>query len=296
MSEIRTIQGFLGEVRGELAGKDPALIQDALYDVDEFLRGEQSASPAVDEADLVERAVQKFGSPKEIAEAYGEMEENLQRAMRSPSPVVGSSIFEQIFGVFADPHAYGALFFMLLSLATGVLYFSWAVSGLAMSLGFAILIIGVPFFLLFVASLRALALAEGRVVEALLGIRMPRRPLPAEIEGGLVERVLYWLKDRHTWTTLLYLVLKLPLGIASFVFAVTLLSISMSLLLAPLAQPFIVYPLINLGETGVFVAWWLFPLFWLGALVDLVILLHGAKLFGRLQGQMAKSMLVASAE
>ena len=32
----------------------------------------------------------------------------------------------------------------------------------------------------------------------------------------------------------------------------------------------------------------------LGALVDLVILIHGAHLFGRLQGQMAKTMLVAS--
>ena len=275
MSEIRTIQGFLGEVRGELAGKDPALIQDALYDVDEFLRGEQSASPGVDEADLLERAVRKFGSPKEIAEAYGELEENVQQAMRFAPPAVGSTIFEQIFGVLADPHAYGALFFMLLSLATGVLYFSWAVAGVAMSAGFAILIVGVPFFLLFVASLRALALAEGRVVEALLGIRMPRRLLPAEIEGGLVERVLYWLKDRHTWTTLLYLLLKLPLGIVSFVFAVILLATSLALLVLPLAQPFVLYPLIQIGNGGVFVAWWLFPLFWLGALVDLVILLHG---------------------
>ena len=159
MSEIRTIEGFLGEVRGELAGKDPALIQDALYDVDEFLRGEESASPQVGEAELVERAIQKFGSPREIAEAYAEMEVNVQQAMRSAPPVVGSTIFERIFGVLADPHAYGALFFMLLSLATGIVYFTWAVSGLAMSLGFAILIIGVPFFLLFVASVRALALA-----------------------------------------------------------------------------------------------------------------------------------------
>ena len=295
MAEIRTIQGFLAEVRVQLAGKDPALIQDALYDVDEFLRGEQSGSPGVDEADLVERAVQKFGSPREIADAYGEMEQNVQQAMRPAAPRIGSSIFERIFGVLADPHAYGALFFMLLSLATGIFYFTWAVTGVAMSVGFAILIIGVPFFLLFVASLRALALAEGRVVEALVGIRMPRRPLPAGVEGGLLDRVLYWLKDRHTWTTLLYLLLKLPLGILSFIFAVVLLATSLSLLLVPIAQLFFDFPLINFGDGGVFVAWWLFPFFWLGALIDLVILLHGARLFGRLQGQMAKTMLVASA-
>jgi len=295
MSEIRTIQGFLAEVRRELTGKDPALIQDALYDVDEFMRGEQASSAGIDEAELVDRAVKKYGSPAEIAEAYGEMEMNVRQAMRSPSPMVDGSIFARVFGVLADPHAYGALFFMLLSLATGILYFTWAVAGVAMTFGFAILIIGVPFFLLFVASLRALALAEGRVVEALLGIRMPRRPLPAEVEGGLLERVLYWLKDRHTWTTLLYLALKLPLGILSFVFAIILLATALTLLVAPLAQLFFSFPLFQVFDYRVFIAWWLFPLLWLAALVDLVILLHGAKLFGRLQGQMAKTMLVASA-
>ncbi len=129
MSEIRTIQGFLGEVRGELAGKDPALIQDALYDVDEFLRGEQSASPSVNEADLVERAVQKFGSPSEIAEAYSEMEQNVQRAMRAAPPTVGSTLFERIFGVFADPHAYGALFFVgTVGFCVNVLSWGWLAS------------------------------------------------------------------------------------------------------------------------------------------------------------------------
>ena len=124
---------------------------------------------------------------------------------------------------------------------------------------------------------------------------MPRRPLPSSAEGGIVDRVLYWLKDRHTYTTLLYLLLKLPMGILSFVFAVILLAVSVSLLLAPFAQLFVGLPIIGWPDGGIYFAWWLFSLVWFGALVDLVILLHGARLFGRLQGQMAKTMLVASA-
>ncbi len=79
------------------------------------------------------------------------------------------------FNVISDPRTYGALLYMLVSLATGIFYFTWTITGIALSLGFAILIIGIPFALLFIGSVRVLALVEGRIVEGLLGVRMPRR-------------------------------------------------------------------------------------------------------------------------
>ena len=33
-----TIEGYLAQLRGALAGADPALAQDALYDAEEYLR------------------------------------------------------------------------------------------------------------------------------------------------------------------------------------------------------------------------------------------------------------------
>src|SRR6202012_4696447 len=78
----------------------------------------------------------------------------------------------------SDPRTYGALLYMLLSLATGIFYFTWAVTGIALSFGLFILIIGIPFALMFIASVRVLSHVEGRIVEALPGVRMPRR-LPA---------------------------------------------------------------------------------------------------------------------
>ena len=53
--------------------------------------------------------------------------------------------------------------------------------GHSMSAGFAILIIGIPIFLLFLGATRGVALAEGRLVEAMLGTRMPRRPVSSAI-------------------------------------------------------------------------------------------------------------------
>ena len=68
------------------------------------------------------------------------------------------------------------MFYMLLSLATGIFYFTWTVTGVSLSAGLSVLIIGLPFIVLFIGSVRALALVEGRIVEAMLGARMPRRP------------------------------------------------------------------------------------------------------------------------
>lgn len=73
--------------------------------------------------------------------------------------------------------------FMLLSLFTGILYFTVAVTGLTLSLGLMILIIGIPFFVGFIGLTRVLSLVEGRLVEAMTGERMPRRVKPAHTGG-----------------------------------------------------------------------------------------------------------------
>ena len=83
--------------------------------------------------------------------------------------------------------------------ATGVIYFTFATTGLAMSVGLAVLIIGIPFFLLFIGATRGISLVEGRMVEGLLGTRMPRRPLFPDRQRPLLDRILEMLKDPRTW-------------------------------------------------------------------------------------------------
>ena len=54
MTEIRTIEEYLDLVRHELAGSDPSLVQDVLFDIDELLRSEQAeAIGELDEEALV---------------------------------------------------------------------------------------------------------------------------------------------------------------------------------------------------------------------------------------------------
>jgi hypothetical protein len=79
--------------------------------------------------------------------------------------------------------------------------------------GLAVLIIGIPFAILFLGSVRVLSLVEGRIVEAMLGERMPRRPLYSARGKNWLERIKDMFTDPRTWSTLLYMVAMLPLGI-----------------------------------------------------------------------------------
>jgi len=238
MNAPRTIAEYLEQLRAALRGADPALIQDALYDAEEHLRAELAEQPGRSEAQMLEHVVGSYGAPDEVAEIYRDQEIKIQRALRPPPPPKRRSLAGRFFGVAADPRTYGALFYMLLALATGIFYFTWAVTGLALSAGLSVLIIGLPFIVLFFGSVRVLSLVEGRIVEAMLGMRMPRRPVSPARDMSLMKRIGSMFTDVHTWTTLCYMWLMLPLGIVYFTLAVTLLSVSVALIGAPLAMLF----------------------------------------------------------
>ena len=232
------IEEYLGRLRAELAGEDPALAQDALYDAEEYLRDELASRSDEDPATAFAAIVEEYGSPHEIAVAYMEAELQVAKALRTPMPREGRSPMARFFGVLWDPRSYAALFYLFLSFVTGILYFTVVSLGISLSVGLSILIIGVPIMLLFLAIVRAISFAEGRVVEAMLGERMPRRPRSILRGGNLLERIKAWLTDLRTWTTMLYMALQLPIGIIYFTLMVVMISLSGSLVVAPIAQLF----------------------------------------------------------
>lgn len=227
----RTVDDYLRQLRAALEGAPPALIQDALGDAEDYLREEVLLDAYKPESEVVARVTRAFGRPEEVAAEYRAVEQRFERRQNSGErrPRRG------FFAVALDPRAYGGLLYALVALPVGILYFTWVVAGLSLSAGLAILIIGVPFTLLFIASVRFIALMEGRIVEMLLGKRMPRRLPSDETVKGLWPRIRMILRDRRTWSTMLYMVLQLPLGI--FYFFVALIGIASSLLL--ITRPFI---------------------------------------------------------
>ena len=302
------IPDYLEHLRRSLAGADPALVQDALYDAEEYLRSELAANPGMSEADVIRQVASSYGAPDEVADIYRDTEVTVATALRAPPPKPRGSVLGKFFGVFADPRAYAALFYMLLSLATGIFYFTWTVTGLSLSAGLSILIIGIPVVILYFGSVRLLSLVEGRIVEVMLGERMPRRPLYASRGKPMLTRIGEMFTDPRTWTTQLYFLLMLPLGVTYFSLAVTLFTFGVMMVLTPLSvmvglASFVPEPgqwlLIDVADSAVYTewaAWWLLPVMFLIGVLTLFATMHIARAIGLLHGQLAKHLLVKTAQ
>lgn len=298
----KTIEEYLQQLKDALKDADPAMRQDALYDAEEYLRAELAANSGRPESEVIAAIVSGYGAPEEVAEVYRQTEETVSRALRTPAPEKRRSVFGKLFGVFADPRAYASLFYMLLALATGTFYFTWTVTGLGLSAGFMVLIIGIPFFLLFLGSIRLFSLLEGRIVETFLGVRMPRRPVYQARDRGMLARIGEMVTDVRTWSTMLYMLLMLPLGIVYFVIATVSLSTSLSLVLVPVAymfgigdihwHHFSVYSFdgehVHLDD----IEWWELMLAPLLGFLMLTLSMHIYRAIGIFQGHVARSLLV----
>jgi uncharacterized membrane protein len=291
----RSVAQYLEQLKAALAGEDPALQQDALYDAEEYLRAEVAQHPDKSEADVLELISSTYGAPEEVAEAYRTTEATVRAALAPPKRAVSNSPIRRFFAIFGDARAYTSLFFMILSLATGILYFTVTVAGLSMSLGMLVLIIGIPFFLLFLGIVRVLALAEGRLVESLTGMRMPRRPTYTQKQRPLFVRIKEMLTDPQTWTTLLYMVLKLPLGIAYFTLAVAGLAIGLGAMFGSFFQLLMGAGLIRVDEISSDLPTWAAPFVFVGGVLILTLLMHLAKGIGIMHGHLAKALLVRPA-
>jgi len=297
-SAPRSIEQYLDALRAALAGEDPALIQDALYDAEEYLRAEVAANPDRSEADTLELIASTYGAPDEVAAAYRTTEKQVRTALAPPPRKESRTAIGRFFSVYGDSRAWTALFYMLLAIVTGIFYFTATVTGLSMSAGLMIMIIGIPVFLLFVGFTRVLALAEGRLVEGLLGQRMPRRPLYPSKDVPIFERIKEMLTDRRTWTTMFYFLLMLPLGILYFTIAITGIAVSLGLVFGSIAGLLMATGIgtgsINMDDAIYFgPSPALAPLLFIVGVLLLTGMMHLVRGIGRAHGTLAKNLLVA---
>ncbi len=294
-----TIPEYLDRLRAALAGADPALVQDALYDAEEYLRSElteqaSKGGPGKSEAEVIAAVASSYGAPDEVAGIYRDTEAKVQTALKPPVPPKRTSPLGRFFGVAADPRTYASLFYMVLALATGIFYFTWVVTGLSLSLGLAITIIGIPLLILFFGSVRILSLVEGRLVEVMLGERMPRRPLYADRDKPLLERIKELFTDPRMWSTLCYFILMLPLGIVYFTIVVMGIATSLALIATPIAAAFGFHGTVMMDGYDVWAmaAPWQWVAAVLAGVLLLFITLHVVRLIGRWHGTLAKHLLV----
>ena len=290
------ISAYLSQLKSELSGSDPATVQDALSDAEEYLRSGvgqiRRDTPNLSEEAALLRVVEEYGTPAEVAGAYKEIETRVRPTLAPTSKANGRTAPGGFFGVFADPRAYGAILYMIFALVTGIFYFTWVTTGLSLSLGLIVLIIGLPFFALFLLSVRGIALVEGRIVEALLGVRMPRRPMFTKKHPRLWEGFKAIFLDSRSWFAMIYMLLQLPLGIFYFTIVITMISLGLAGIALPVLQYGFGLPPVQFDGTEYFAPGWLMPLLVIVGVLWLIATMHLAKFIGGLHGRFAKVMLV----
>ncbi len=290
-----SIDAYLAHLRSALAGSDPALIQDALSDSEEHLRSALdialAETPGLVEEEALPALLQKYGAPDEVAAAYRDAEAFLSPFQAAAPPPSSPSLIFRFFRILAEPKAWGSFLYTLLAFLFGMVYCAWAVVGGAFAIPSLLFIVGIPITALFLLSLRGFGLLEGRIVEALLGERMPRKPFFVNRDEKLTTRFKSLYTEALTWKILLYMLLQFPLGLlylgivwGTFLFAFAFVT-------APVFELILHIPLDLMG-TGVFTPLWLLPFVFLAGLLLLPAALHLARLMGKLHGRYAKAMLV----
>jgi hypothetical protein len=292
---FKDISEYLEELKKELKGCDPALIQDALSDAEGHLRmaleEALSEKSGLSETEAISPIIEKYGRPKEIASAYRAIESRISPSLSIPRRKEIRSSWGRFFGVLDEPKAWGAFFYMLLAFVTGLVFGGWALIGGIISFSSLVFIVGIPFFGLFLLSIRGIALLEGRIVEALLGIRMPRRSLFLNKNLSWKDLFLALVKESYTWKAMLYAVLQFPLGLIYSLGIVLLFATSLSFIVSPVLELVFHIPL-ELFGLGAFTPVWLLPFVCIAGFFLLPLTFHLAKFVGKIHGKYAKSMLV----
>ena len=293
-----SIENYLDALEKELHGSDSATIRDAKSDAEEYLRSAvenmKEQNPELSYSEVVKICIEEYGAPEEIASAYKQVEEYLVPSYSPLKMREQSSFWVSTFGIVADPRAWGSLLYMLLALITGIIYFSWAVTGISLSVGLSILIFGLPVAIIFLLSVKGISFLEGRLVEGLLGVQMPRRMSFTHPGMKFIDRLKHLTSDRYTWLSILYMILQLPLGIIYFTVIVTLISLVFGVFAIPVVQALFKYPTIYIGTIHYYFPTWSYPLLIAGGIVVFLVTMHLAKIIGSIHGKFAKIMMVGN--
>ena len=130
--------------------------------------------------------------------------------------------------------------FMVLSFVLGVVYFVALVAAIAVGVGTLIIWIGVPILVMTMAAWRAAAGAERWRVWRMLGTEIAPPVAAASLvtaPGELLRQLRTQATDPASWRDLLYLFLMFPIGIAELVLVTAGFSLSIGLLVMPVAGP-----------------------------------------------------------
>ncbi len=146
---------------------------------------------------------------------------------------------ERLYGVFLKPQTYLNTLYLFLAFPLGLAYFVFLVTGLSLGIGLLILWVGLFILAGVLALCWPLTLFERQMAISLLKVEIPLVAHSQEPARTIFQQIKNHLSNPVTWKGIAYLFLKFPIGLASFIITTTLSALSLGLLLAPLAYPWV---------------------------------------------------------
>ncbi len=285
------IKQYLQELRTELEGQELALIQDALFDSEEHIRAAIEDNPV----SSFEQIIDDWGNAKEVTKQYLELESATEIAL------YGYSSSQQdkpphlwVLSALTDTSSYRALLYALLTLPLSLFYCFWLVSGISSAIA-SLVVVGLPFLLIFICSLPHISLFEGRLIEFFLRERMPRRLSKLSIsqaaqQNNFIQRLKSQLLDVTNFRTILYLFFFVPLSVLYLGSVLVPVVFSLALIASPVVDP--ILNALN-PQYGIDINWYWLPLTLPAGLCLLSLSLHWTQWVMKGHVNLARGLLLS---
>jgi two-component system, OmpR family, phosphate regulon sensor histidine kinase PhoR len=140
---------------------------------------------------------------------------------------------EWALDMMRDGRTYLRILYLIIAMPLAIIYFTVIVTGLSVGVGTAIVIVGLFILVLTMLSWLLFGQIERGLAIHLLGARIRPMFVTDPTPRTLWQRLMKTLGEPVTWKTLVYLLIEFPFSILSFTLAITLISISVSLVLYP---------------------------------------------------------------
>jgi hypothetical protein len=150
------------------------------------------------------------------------------------------SAWRRFFGVVTRPRTYANLTYLLLGLPLGTIWFVTLVTGVTVAASFVLLaLIGIPMLYALWYVVRTFANVERGIANALLDREIPLPPMSSPHRGNVWSRLRTMTAEADRRRELGYLLLRFPVGVATFSATVTAITVPVTVAIAPISARYV---------------------------------------------------------
>ena len=176
-------------------------------------------------------------------------------------PATGSAVhLSSLYALAFRPRTYSRIFYLLIGLPLGLFFTTFTLT--ALSVGIVLAPVGIGLVILGALAAGSWILFGIEREVAILLLRTDIRPIisPKSDSDNIVGQAKAYMRSPRTWFTVLYLVVRFPLGAISFVITVSALGLASMLTAAPLM----------IGLTDIDLGFWHVEKLWEALLLSLI--------------------------